>query len=149
MRRSGAVLDLLVEGMGHIDFAQEMIDRKGITDRVTLQGMTLMNWDVFLLPLADAWVSELPAGVVDARPGTFFRGAVTLDTPADTVLDMTGCRKGVVWVNGHNLGRYWDIGPQKRLYCPASWLKAGANDDIVFDLHQTTAAPLRGAPALE
>ena len=62
---------------------------------------------------------------------------------------MTGYRKGVVWVNGHNLGRYWDIGPQKRLYCPASWLKAGANDVVVFDLHQTTAAPLRGAPALE
>jgi beta-galactosidase GanA len=55
----------------------------------------------------------------------------------------------VVWVNGHNLGRYWDIGPQKRLYCPASWLKAGANDVVVFDLHQTAAASLRGAPALE
>ena len=48
--------------MGHINFAQEMIDRKGITDRVTLQGMTLMNWEVFLLPLSDAWVSALPAG---------------------------------------------------------------------------------------
>ena len=45
------VLDILVEGMGHINFAQEMIDRKGITERVTLSGMTLMNWDVFLLPL--------------------------------------------------------------------------------------------------
>ncbi len=41
------------------------------------------------------------------------------------------------------------IGPQKRLYCPAPWLKAGANDVMVFDLHQTAAAPLRGAPALE
>ena len=48
------VLEILVEGMGHINFAQEMIDRKGITDRVTLSGMTLMNWEVFLLPLADA-----------------------------------------------------------------------------------------------
>ena len=63
------VLDILVEGMGHINFAQEMIDRKGITDRVTLQGMTLMNWQAFLLPLTDAWVSALPAGAVDARPG--------------------------------------------------------------------------------
>jgi beta-galactosidase len=143
------VLDILVEGMGHINFAQEMIDRKGITDRVTLQGMTLMNWEVFLLPLGDAWVGALPAGAIDARPGTFFRGSFTLDTPADTFIDMTGYRKGVVWVNGHNLGRYWDIGPQKRLYCPAPWLKTGVNEVVVFDLHQTTAAPLRGAPGLE
>ena len=143
------VLDILVEGMGHINFAQEMIDRKGITDRVTLQGMTLMNWKTFLLPLEDRWVSSLPAGGIDSRPGTFFRGSFTLERPADTFIDMTGYRKGVVWVNGHNLGRYWDIGPQKRLYCPAPWLRAGTNDVIVFDLHQTAAAPLRGAPALE
>jgi beta-galactosidase len=144
------VLDILVEGMGHINFAQELVDRKGITDRVTLSGMTLMNWEVFLLPLNDAWVTSLPAGAVDAaRPGTFFRGTFQLDKPADTFIDMTGYRKGVVWVNGHNLGRYWDIGPQKRLYCPASWLKAGPNEVIVFDLHKTDASPLRGAAALE
>ena len=144
------VLDILVEGMGHINFAQEMIDRKGITDRVSLSGITLMNWDVFLLPLADAWVTALPAGPPGgARPGVFFRGSFTLERPADTFLDMTGYRKGVVWVNGHSLGRCWDIGPQKRLYCPAPWLRAGTNDVVVFDLHQTDSAPLRGATTLE
>jgi len=144
------VLDILVEGMGHINFAQEMIDRKGITDRVTLSGMTLMNWDVFLLPLTDSWVTALPAGPADpTRPGVFFRGSFTIDTPADTFIDMTGYRKGVVWVNGHNLGRYWDIGPQKRLFCPAPWLKPGANEVVVFDLHKMDASPLRGAPTLE
>lgn len=144
------VLDILVEGMGHINFAQEMIDRKGITDRVTLAGMTLMNWDVFLLPLADAWVAALPARPpVAARPGTFFTGTFRLDRPADTFLDMTGYRKGVVWVNGHNLGRYWDIGPQKRLYCPAPWLRAGENRVVVFDLHQSQPLPLHGAKTLE
>jgi len=144
------VLDILVEGMGHINFGQEMIDRKGITDRVTLQGMTLMNWEIFLLPLADAWVNALPAGPIDAaRPGVFFRGSFSLDKPADTFIDMTGYRKGVVWVNGHNLGRFWDIGPQKRLFCPAPWLKPGVNDIVVFDFHQMTAAPVRGAASLE
>ena len=161
------VLDLLVEGMGHINFAQEMIDRKGITDRVTLSGMTLMNWQVHLLPLSDAWIGSLrgaarscgtprrgvhrSAGTVDpARPGQFFRGTFRLsgDSLADTFIDMTGYRKGVVWVNGHNLGRYWDIGPQTRLYCPAPWLKAGDNEVIVFDLHLTNAMPLRGQQAL-
>jgi beta-galactosidase len=95
-------------------------------------------------------VAALEPGAGDAsRPGVFFRGAFTLDGPADTYIDMTGYRKGVVWVNGHNLGRYWDIGPQTRLYCPAPWLKAGRNDVIVFDLHKTEASPLRGAASLE
>jgi beta-galactosidase len=149
------VLDVLVEGMGHINFAQEMIDRKGITDRVTLAGMTLMNWQIFLLPLDDAWVGSLKPGAAAAsagdavRPGQFFRGTFHLDQPADTFIDMTGYRKGVVWVNGHNLGRYWDIGPQKRLYCPASRLRAGDNAVMVLDLLKTDAAPLRGAPTLE
>jgi len=149
------VLDILVEGMGHINFAQEMIDRKGITDRVTLSGMTLMNWQVFLLPLTDGWVNAeiarggkvaglTPAPVDTARLGVFFRGTFRLDHPADTFIDMSGYRKGVVWVNGHNLGRYWDVGPQTRLYCPAPWLKAGENEVIVFDLHKTEASPLRG-----
>jgi beta-galactosidase len=138
------VLELLVEGMGHINFAQEMIDRKGITDRVTLSGMTLMNWEAFLLPLDDEWVRALPAGQADAtRPGTFFRGSFTIGKPADTFIDLTGYRKGVVWVNGHNLGRFWDIGPQFRLYCPASWLRAGENQVTVFDLHQGQALPIR------
>jgi beta-galactosidase len=148
------VLDLLVEGMGHINFAQEMIDRKGITDRVTLSGMTLMNWQVYLLPLDEAWVTALAkAPAVPAaespRAGQFFRGTFQQDVPADTYIDMTGYRKGVVWVNGHNLGRFWDIGPQKRLYCPAPWLRSGENEVVVFDLLQTTALPLRGAAALE
>jgi len=144
------VLDILVEGMGHINFAQAMIDRKGITDRVTLAGMTLMNWDAFLLPLDAPWVASLREGPVDpGRPGIFFRGTFTLDWPADTYLDMTGYRKGVVWINGHNLGRFWDVGPQRRLYCPAPWLKAGANEVVVFDLHQTSPAPLRGTASQE
>jgi beta-galactosidase len=144
------VLDILVEGMGHINFAQDMIDRKGITDRVTLAGMTLMDWEVFLFPLTDAWISTLSAGAVDvSRPGMVFEGRFHLDQPADTYIDMTGYRKGVVWVNGHNLGRYWDIGPQHRLYCPAPWLKAGANTVVVLDLLKTEASSLRGAPSLE
>ena len=144
------VLEILVEGMGHINFAQEMIDRKGITDRVTLSGMTLMNWEVQLLPLADRWVRALRD---DASPGTrqglFFRGAFTMDKPTDTFIDMTGYKKGVVWVNGHNLGRYWDIGPQHRLYCPAPFLKAGRNEVIVLDLLATSASPLKGETTLK
>ena len=140
------ILDILVEGMGHINFAAAMIDRKGITDRVTLNGMTLMNWRVYPLPLD----GPPAADTRDAsdRPGLFFRGTFTLDRVADTYIDMTGYKKGLVWVNGHNLGRYWDIGPQMRLYCPAPWLHRGENDVVVFDMLATAASPLRGATEL-
>lgn len=95
-------------------------------------------------------MSALPAGSADAsRPGTFFRGTFRLDAPADTFIDMGGYRKGVVWVNGINLGRYWDVGPQTRIYCPAPWLRAGENTVLVLDLHQSEAAPMRGARAIE
>lgn len=144
------VLEILVEGMGHINYGQDMIDRKGITDRVTLSGMTLMHWQVHLLPLTDAWLRALPQDAAPGtRPGMFFRGTFTMETPTDTYIDMTGYKKGVVWVNGHNLGRYWDIGPQHRLYAPATVLKAGRNEVVVLDLLKTDATPLAGAATLK
>ena len=143
------VLDILVEGMGRINFAEEMIDRKGITERVSLNRMTLMNWEVVLLPMEGEWVEGLEAGLQDSgRPGLFFRGGFELDDTADTYLDMTGYSKGVIWVNGNNLGRYWEIGPQHSLYCPASFLRKGRNEIIVFDLHQTEPAGIAGIGGL-
>jgi beta-galactosidase GanA len=137
------VLEILVEGMGRINFAQHMIDRKGITDRVTLNGMTLMNWEVYKLPFDGQYVRQLkPAPINAARRGVFFKGTFALTTAADTYIDMTNYQKGLVWVNGHNLGRYWDIGPQKRLYCPAPWLRQGRNEIVIFDLLQNEARPV-------
>jgi beta-galactosidase len=143
------VLDILVEAMGRINFAQLLIDRKGITDRVTLNGMTLMNWDVYSLPLTGPPASGTDHPAPGPRQGLFFRGSFNLDKPADTCLDCSSVKKGIVWVNGHNLGRYWEIGPQKRLYCPAPWLQAGRNEVIVFDLLAIEPATMRGFPTLE
>jgi beta-galactosidase len=143
-------LDILVEGMGRINFSQYLIDRKGITDRVTLNGMTLMNWDVVCLPFDGTYLGSLKfKPTATLRPGQFFRGSFNLKELGDTYLDLGGWKKGVVWVNGHNLGRYWEIGPQKRLYCPASFLKQGRNEMIIFDLHQMAPAAVRGAKTLE
>ena len=143
------VLEILVEGMGRINFAQFMIDRKGITDRVTLNGMTLMNWEVYSLPLDSAYIRNLkPAALDPGRRGVFFRGTFEVSSVADTYIDMTNYQKGIVWVNGHNLGRYWEIGPQMRLYCPAPWLKSGKNEILIFDLLQNEARPVSGARTL-
>lgn len=144
------VLEILVEGMGRINFAQALIDRKGITDRVTLNGMTLMNWEVYGLPMKSEYVQQLkPGNPADVKPGQFFKGTFTLDNTGDTYLDMSNFKKGMVWINGHNLGRYWEIGPQKRLYCPAPWLKKGDNEIVVLDQHQLEAATIKGEKTLE
>jgi hypothetical protein len=86
---------------------------------------------------------------VDDRPGIFFKGTFDLANAVDTFLDLSGYQKGLVWVNGHNLGRYWNIGPQSRLYCPAGFLKRGANDIVVLDLHQLRPADVAGFAELE
>jgi len=137
------VLEILVEGMGHINFGEFILDPKGITERAVLNGMTLMNWEMFCLPLNDAWASRLAASASPTnRPGAFFKGRFTVDTPADTYFDLSRYRKGVVWVNGHNLGRFWEIGPQTRLYCPAPWLRRGENEIMILDLLATDAQPV-------
>ncbi|MCO5286088.1 MAG: beta-galactosidase [Chitinophagaceae bacterium] len=142
------LLEIVVEGMGHINFAQFMIDRKGITDRVTLNGMTLMNWYTTLLPLDEDFIKnripDLTVKVDAGKPCNFFEGRFNLSEVGDTYIDMSGYTKGVVYINGHNLGRYWNIGPQQRLYCPASFLKKGENEILVFDLLQQHAASVQG-----
>jgi hypothetical protein len=145
------MLDILVEGMGRINFGESMIDRKGITDRVTLGGMTLMDWDVFKLPLDGRTLSSLKfkAGDSSETPGAFFRGSFDLSELGDTYLDLSAWKKGVVWVNGRNLGRYWSIGPQQRLFCPAPFLKKGKNEIVVLELLQSKAAPVQGFKTLQ
>lgn len=143
-------LDILVEGMGRINFGQHMIDRKGITDRVTLNGMTLMDWEVFPLPMEARNIAALKFQEAQSNsPGTYFQGTFNLKTTGDTYIDMSRWKKGVVWVNGHNLGRYWEIGPQQRLYCPASFLTGGKNEIIVFEMLGAAPAPLRGMKSLK
>ena len=144
------VLEILVEGMGRINFTQNLIDRKGITDRVTLNGMTLMNWKVFNLPMDKKFIYNLrSSGKTPNKQGIFFKGNFSLIRTGDTFFDVSNFTKGVVWVNGHNLGRFWDIGPQKRLYCPASWIMQGMNELLIFDLHQTEGKLVSGKTTME
>jgi beta-galactosidase len=144
------VLEILVEAMGRINFAQYLIDRKGITDRVTLNGMTLMNWKIYKLPMDRKFIYDLRStGKNLSKPGIFFKGNFSLITPGDTYFDLSSYSKGIVWINGHNLGRYWEIGPQKRLYCPASFIKQGLNEILILDLHLTDPKPVTGVTTME
>jgi beta-galactosidase len=48
---------------------------------------------------------------------------------------------GAVWVNGHAIGRFWNIGPQATLYVPGAWLKKGRNDVVIFELLKNDPSP--------
>jgi beta-galactosidase len=151
---SDVSLDILVEGMGRVNYGHAMLDRKGILEPVTLEDAgdssdTLLGWEVFLLPMDTAFIANLRTVCANPRKaGLFFKATLSLDAIGDTYLDMRNWTKGVVWVNGHNLGRYWNIGPQKRLYCPAPWLRLCDNEVIIFDLHQMEAKPVELARTL-
>jgi beta-galactosidase len=143
------MLEILVEAMGRINFGSRLIDRKGITEWVTLQGVTLMQWQVFPLPFSEEFFRKLKfeksATVAGPR---IFRGRFELLVTGDTFLDMSQWKKGVVWVNGHHLGRYWNVGPQQRLYLPAPWLKKGENEVVIFDPEMAFPAPLKSCATM-
>jgi beta-galactosidase len=137
---SDATLDIFVEGMGRTNYGQALVDRKGILETVSLAGAQLTGWQTFLLPMDD--VRRVRPSAPGPRPGQYFKATVDLPVAGDTYVDLSQWTKGVVWVNGYNLGRYWAIGPQYRLYCPGSWLRRGRNEILLLDLHQVDPQPI-------
>jgi beta-galactosidase len=144
-----ATLDILVDSFGHVGYGKAMADRKGILGAIRLDGEPLHGWDAHSLPLdADYLASLKPLRQPCTQPGLFFRASFELAQLGDCYLDMSAWDKGYVWVNRQLLGRHWRIGPQHRLYCPASWLRVGNNEVLVFDLHRTEAAAIGSATTL-
>jgi len=140
----GQPLDILVENMGRINFGPQLVsDRKGITEKVTVNGEELRGWEIYPLPLIDP--GRWPFAAKHAAAPALHRGTFRVTAPGDTFLDMRGWGKGIVWVNGHNLGRYWRIGPQQSLFLPAPWLKPGANEIIVLDLEDSEHRSIQSA----
>jgi beta-galactosidase len=64
--------------------------------------------------------------------------------PGDTFLDLSSWTKGEVWVNGHCLGRFWNIGPTQTAYLPGCWMKAGRNEIVILDLFGPEKAVVAG-----
>jgi beta-galactosidase len=132
----GATLDILVENMGRVNFGPNLLDRKGITGGVLLGDQYLFGWTLFPLPLDDLSKLRFEPSSTTGGPA-FYHGRFTVTDPGDTFLALPGWTKGVCWVNGHNLGRYWRTGPQRTLYIPAPLLVKGKNDLVVLELHGT------------
>ncbi|MEO7576284.1 MAG: beta-galactosidase [Massilia sp.] len=143
-----ARLDILVEATGRVNYGKAIVDRKGITEKVELvegkQTTLLTGWQVYNFPV-DAAFQRAKKYVKGALGGPgWYRGSFTLGQVGDTFLDVSGWSKGMVWVNGYNLGRYWKIGPQQTLYLPGAWLKAGSNEIIILDVDVPAARTVAG-----
>ena len=162
-REKESQLDVLVEPMGRINFGPEMLDPKGLIAPVKLGGEVLQGWQIFNLPLDDQMLAGLKfrtigtpvsdparsendyqrAGSETGAPA-FWRGAFTLEKVGDTFLDLRGWSKGVVWVNGICLGRFWNIGPLQTAYLPGCWLHAGKNEIVILDYTGPEHAEIAG-----
>ena len=130
-----AQLDLLVENMGRINYGAEIIHNlKGILGTVSIDGNAITgHWQMRGMPLENAPDLTSFSNSYKKDGPVFYQASFQLTKTGDSFLDMSGWGKGIVFVNGHHLGRYWGIGPQQTLYLPGVWLKKGKNDIIVFE----------------
>jgi beta-galactosidase len=139
-----ATLDILVENGGRINYGGRLPDnRKGITESVMLGDRELTGWEMYKLPFDSVSWLHFGSTPASAAPAAH-RGTFKLSQLGDAFLDMRGWGKGIVFVNGHNLGRYWQIGPQQTLYLPGVWLKKGRNEIEVFELLKDDVHSLAG-----
>lgn len=129
----GDELRILVENMGRVNFGPGMEEqRKGIDGSVQINGHMHHNWQQYCLPLDNLEKLDFGRGYTEGLPG-FHRFELMVEEKGDTFLEPEGWGKGCIFVNGFNIGRFWEIGPQKRLYVPAPLLKLGKNEIIIFE----------------
>ena len=142
------VLSVLVENMGHIHYGPALgCDFKGLPLGVSMVMKSLRDFSIDTLELEDLSGIRWGGLCETADHPRFYRGELVLDEePLDTFLKFPG-RKGVTWINGFNLGRYWNIGPGDALYVPAPVLRRGRNEIVIFELHDLNAFEVELRPS--
>ncbi len=141
--KKGDTLTVLCENMGRTNYGSKMMRKKGIAGRCLIDGKIHFGWDVTPLPMENLDAISFEKKITDAK-AAFYHGKFSVDVVADTFLKLDGFSKGFVEINGFNIGRFWEIGPQKTLYVPSSLLKPGENDIMVFE-----SDGRRGEPTVE
>ncbi|MEE0927407.1 MAG: beta-galactosidase family protein [Bacteroidales bacterium] len=141
-----ATLQILVENMGRINYGSEIVhNTKGIISPITIAGEEIKGeWEMYQLTMNEMPdFAKLGSRNVLKNPSSqanrlkdcpvFYEGTFTLNETGDTFIDMSDWGKGIVFINGHNIGRYWQVGPQQTLYIPGVWLKKGENKIVIFE----------------
>jgi hypothetical protein len=143
----GDKLWLLVENLGRVDYGGAILDqRKGIVGSVKIGGTTLgNNWKHYSFPLTTPTVAaggSKPVTANNSGPHWYYGSFANSNSglAADTYLTLPGGVKGILYINGINIGRYWNVGPQQQLYVPGAWLREGSNDVFVLELEPSTSS---------
>lgn len=123
-------IEIFVEGMGRVNYGLRLVDPKGIK-RVRLGMQLMFEWDVYTLPIDNIQKVDYSVEPKVGSPA-ILKGQFFADIDKDCFIDMKGFAKGIVFINGFNIGRYWNRGPQRTLYIPAPLLKA-TNEVVVFE----------------
>lgn len=134
-KRTSGIIDLLCENTGRENFGTGLENqRKGISGGVKINDHRHFGFEIYPLPLDERQLAALDFGIgyIENTPA-FYRFELDIDEPCDTFLDTDGFGKGCAFVNGFNIGRFWEIGPQKRLYIPAPLLQIGKNTIVIFE----------------
>lgn len=134
-KTAGGTVEILVENLGRENFGTGLeSQRKGILGGVKVNDHRCFGFEIFPLPLDEKQIGNIAfTGSAAESSPAFLKFDFDVDEPCDTFLDTAGFGKGCAFINGFNLGRFWDIGPQKRLYIPAPLLKKGANTLVIFE----------------
>ena len=147
----GERLDLLVEDQGRVNYGPRIGEDKGLIGPAALDGAELTGWQLLPLDLdgfvraGSALFAPQPTGAdaaVSLGGPAFARGRFVAEPGVDLFLSTAGWGKGQAWINGFNLGRFWDRGPQTTLYVPGPVLGAD-NELVILCLHGTAAAVAR------
>ncbi|XP_059785976.1 beta-galactosidase-1-like protein 2 isoform X5 [Balaenoptera ricei] len=128
------VLRILVENCGRVNYGTNIDDqRKGLIGNIYLNDSPLKKFKIYSLDMKKSFFQRFHADKWNPLPDVpvlpaFFLGPLLVSfSPRDTFVKLEGWEKGVVFINGQNLGRYWNIGPQETLYLPGAWLDQGLN----------------------
>ena len=151
-------LSFLVENMGRVNYGHKLLtdtQDKGIRQGVMKDLHFMTKWKSYSLDLKDL------SGLDFSRPwqpkqAAFYRFSFSVQQPSyNTYINLENFGKGVAFINGHNLGRFWQVGPTLSLYIPKGFLKEGENELIIFETegiysdtievsHQAAFKPLKG-----
>lgn len=126
-------LDLLAENLGRINYGPRLLDKKGIDFPVMIGQQQQFGYTMYPIDFERISELEFKEGAVSDGTPVFLYGELYADECADTFFDMSGFTKGCVFINGFNLGRYWNIGPTLDLYVPAPLIKKGKNEIVIFE----------------
>ncbi|GEN56470.1 beta-galactosidase [Halolactibacillus alkaliphilus] len=135
--KEGAELKVFVENLGRINYGPYLKDYKGVTEGIRMGFQFLYDWTIYPLPLNDLSSIRFSNNTESSGP-TFHKATFIVDDIGDTFVDLTDWTKGIVIINGFNIGRYWNKGPQETLYLPGPLLNKGENELIIFEIEGTT-----------